>query len=89
MIIGILSALLILVVCFVVMFIITKLIDLFNKLFRKNCFKCKHWYLHNVASFGDGCEFKCKKTGYSTIPMISINTREHWKKCDEFESKDE
>ena len=27
--------------------------------FKKNCFKCKHYKLHSVSSFGGVCKYKC------------------------------
>ena len=73
---------------FGVCYLIYAIKNWYDRTFKKDCKKCKHFYLANVASFGDGCEFRCKKTGYRTIPMISINERHHYKKCDEFESED-
>lgn len=59
---------------------------LYNKLFRKNCFKCKHWDLCDVASMGNGCKYHCKKTGFRS-EMIDMNLNEYYKKCNEFEKE--
>ena len=57
-----------------------------NRLFRKNCFKCKHWDLCDVASMGNGCKYRCKKTGFRS-GMIDMNLNKYYKKCNEFEEK--
>lgn len=88
MIIVLLEFVILIAVIFCFCWLYYKVNEWYNKTFKKDCHKCKHFYLANVASFGDGCEFACKKTGYRTIPMISINERHHYKKCDEFESED-
>ena len=35
--------------------------------FKKNCFNCKYYKLHDVASFGNSCRYKCtlKKRYYN------------------------
>lgn len=62
------------------------IIEWYNKTFKKDCFKCKHWYLHNVPSFGDGHEYRCKKKDCGTNPPMI--TGYHWYvKCKEFEKE--
>ena len=34
----------------------------FNVIFKKNCYKCKHCYLHSVPGCGDGATYKCDIT---------------------------
>lgn len=34
----------------------------FNIIFKKNCYKCKHCYLHSVPGCGDGATYKCDIT---------------------------
>lgn len=89
MIIAFLEFIILIAAIFLAGFLVNGINEWYNKTFKKDCHKCKHFYLANVASFGDGCEFACRKTGYRTIPMISINERHHWKKCNEFEEETE
>ena len=51
--------------------------------FKKNCFKCKHYNLHSVASFGGSCKYKCAlKNIYCNH---NFNDRVKLTKCKEFE----
>ena len=61
----------------------------YNKIFKKNCLQCKHCYLADVASCGDGCRYKCMKHKYETLNqrMISSNCRTLYKKCNDYERK--
>ena len=34
-------------------------IYIFNRIFLKNCYKCKHCYLHSVPGYGNGSTYKC------------------------------
>ena len=53
--------------------------------FKKNCFKCKHYKLHSVSSFGGKCKYKCTlKNIYCTH---DFNDRVKFTKCKEFEMK--
>ena len=53
--------------------------------FKKNCFKCKHYKLHSVSSFGGVCKYKCTlKNIYCTH---NFNDRVKLTKCKEFEIK--
>lgn len=70
--------------------VILFLIILFNlckwiyiKLFCVNCYKCKKYYLHDVASAGDYCYYKCTETG--NIDMHSFNDVYNYKRCKKFE----
>lgn len=54
----------------------------FKKKFKKNCYDCKYYKLHDVASCGDGCEYKCSKT--NRIDRHSMNDRTHYEKCRQF-----
>ena len=51
--------------------------------FKKNCFNCKDYKLHDVASFGNSCRYKCtlKKRYY----RHNFNDRTKLTKCKEFE----
>lgn len=40
---------------------------LFNVLFKKDCSKCKHYYLHSVTGAGDSATYKCRVDSYRTI----------------------
>ena len=76
----------------IITLIINAITNLWNHIFKKNCFDCKHWHLGNVASYGDGCEYCClKRKEISTFNryhhMISMNKRKFYTKCDQFESK--
>ena len=53
--------------------------------FKKNCFKCKHYKLHSVASFGGVCKYKCNlKNIYCNH---NFNDRVKLTKCKDFEIK--
>ena len=53
--------------------------------FKKNCFKCKYYKLHNISSFGGKCKYKCSlKNIYCTH---DFNDRVKLTKCKEFEIK--
>ena len=53
--------------------------------FKKNCFKCKHYKLHSVASFGGLCRYKC--TLKNIYCNHNFNDRVKLTKCKEFEIK--
>lgn len=40
---------------------------LFNVLFKKDCSKCKHYYLHSVTGAGGSATYKCRVDSYRTI----------------------
>ena len=82
----ILGGFIIWVVCYI---IYTLIQEFYNKIFKKNCLQCKHCYLADVASCGDGCRYKCMKHKYETLNqrMISSNCRTLYKKCNDYERK--
>ena len=51
--------------------------------FKKNCFKCKHYKLHSVSSFGGVCKYKC--TLKNIYCNHNFNDRVKLTKCKEFE----
>ena len=51
--------------------------------FKKNCFKCKHYKLHSVSSFGGKCKYKC--TLKNIYCNHNFNDRVKLTKCKEFE----
>ena len=53
--------------------------------FKKNCFKCKHYKLHSVSSFGGKCKYKC--TLKNIYCNHNFNDRVKLTKCKEFEIK--
>ena len=53
--------------------------------FKKNCFKCKHYKLHSVSSFGGVCKYKC--TLKNIYCNHNFNDRVKLTKCKEFEIK--
>ena len=53
--------------------------------FKKNCFKCKHYKLHSVSSFGGVCKYKC--TLKNIYCNHDFNDRVKFTKCKEFEMK--
>ena len=62
---------------------------LIHKLFYKNCRKCKHCKLRNVASCGDGADYSCE---VSDKPYERINKGRMvksyepiWRRCKKFE----
>ena len=53
--------------------------------FKKNCFKCKYYKLHDVSSFGGVCRYKC--TLKNIYCKHNFNDRVKLTKCKEFERK--
>ena len=53
--------------------------------FKKNCFKCKHYKLHSVSSFGGVCKYKC--TLKNIYCNHNFNDKVKLTKCKEFEMK--
>ena len=53
--------------------------------FKKNCFKCKHYKLHSVSSFGGRCKYKC--TLKNIYCNHDFNDRVKLTKCKDFEMK--
>ena len=66
--------------------IVLKIVNWYNRTFRKNCFECRNYYLSNVASYGDCCWFKCKKHN-EFDDRHSMNDRYYYRKCNDFESE--
>lgn len=57
--------------------------DKIDRKFKKNCFKCKHYKLDSVASFGGVCRYKC--TLKNIYCKHNFNDRVKLIKCKEFE----
>ena len=64
---------------------------LIHKWFYKNCRKCKHCKLRNVASCGDGADYSCEA---SDKPYERLNknrmVKSHeaiWRRCNKFEKR--
>ena len=53
--------------------------------FKKNCFDCKHYKLHDVSSCGGSCRYKCILK--NTYHKHSFNDRIKFTKCKEFKNK--
>ena len=53
--------------------------------FKKNCFKCKYYKLHDVSSFGGVCRYKC--TLKNIYCRHNFNDSVKLTKCKEFEIK--
>ena len=53
--------------------------------FKKNCFNCKYYKLHDVSSFGGICRYKC--TLKNIYCNHNFNDRVKLTKCKEFEIK--
>ena len=51
--------------------------------FKKNCFKCKYYKLHDISSFGGVCKYKC--TLKNIYCNHNFNDRVKLTKCKEFE----
>lgn len=60
----------------------------FNRHFRQNCYKCKHWYLYNVAGSGGICWYKCKQDCIKEQVRQEFNDQEYYMKCSKFEEED-
>ena len=68
--------------------IITAITEETKKIGKKNCYECKHYKLHDVASCGDGCWYKCTKHNRKDS-CVSMNETEHYEKCKFFTNKGE
>lgn len=53
--------------------------------FKKNCFRCKYYKLHDVVSVGNRCRYKCILK--NKICNHNFNDRVKFTKCKEFEIK--
>ena len=53
--------------------------------FKKNCFKCKYYKLHDVSSFGGVCRYKC--TLKNIYCRHNFNDRVKLTKCKEYKMK--
>ena len=53
--------------------------------FKKNCFKCKHYKLDSVSSFGGVCRYKC--TLKNIYCNHNFNDKVKLTKCKDFEIK--
>ena len=53
--------------------------------FKKNCFKCKYYKLHDISSFGGVCRYKC--TLKNIYCKHNFNDSVKLTKCKEFEIK--
>ena len=53
--------------------------------FKKNCFKCKYYKLHDISSFGGVCRYKC--TLKNIYCKHNFNDSVKLTKCKEFEMK--
>ena len=61
---------------------------LIHKWFYKNCRKCKHCKLHNVASCGDGADYICKVSDKPNRLNKNGMVKFHepiWRRCNKFE----
>ena len=56
-----------------------------DRKFKKNCFKCKYYKLHDISSFGGVCRYKC--TLKNIYCNHDFNDRVKFTKCKEFEMK--
>lgn len=56
----------------------------YNKKFKVNCYRCKHYKLHDVNSCG-GCTYKC--TIKDRIDKASNNCHNHYERCKSYECK--
>lgn len=78
----------IIVVLIVIYFIVRVIIEKIKKVSKKNCYKCKYYKLHSVASAGDCCWYKCVKKE-RIDNRCSFNNNEHYEKCKCFKGKGE
>lgn len=53
--------------------------------FKKNCFKCKYYKLHDVVSGGNRCRYNC--TIKNRYYNHNFNDRVKFTKCKEFEKR--
>lgn len=72
-----------LIILYVLLYI---LISFIKSLFCKNCFKCKHYKLYNVAGSGDCCWYRCDKLDITN--SHSMNDTVYYKKCKYYEEEE-
>lgn len=79
---------LIIIVGLFVLWVLCIVISSFLNLFKKDCYKCKHYDLYDVASAGDLCWYKCDLKNERDIGT-SMNTRCRYVRCKNFEKKED
>lgn len=82
-----LMPIIIITVLFVLWIIVTVVSSLLN-LFKKDCYKCKHYDLYDVASAGDLCWYKCDLKEERDVGT-SMNTKCKYVRCKNFENKED
>lgn len=66
--------------------IVIGIINRIKKIGKKNCYKCKHYDLYDVASCGDSYRYKCNK--HNRIDdSVSMNEEEHYERCENYIKK--
>lgn len=75
------------IIAIIILFIIINLIyNELKKIGKKNCYKCKHYKLHDVTSAGGYCRYRCAI--YNRIDdTCSFNDNEHYEKCKKFKGE--
>lgn len=74
-------------ILFIILSIVYFIVQEIKKIGKKNCYECKYYKLDNVASCGDCCWYRCTKYNRKD-DGTSMNTREHYEKCNCFDVKD-
>lgn len=75
------------VIVFIIWFIICLIKSWYDKMFKKNCFDCKHYYLQDVAGAGDCCWYNCKIHNEYHKDRHSMNDSYIYRKCKDFEKE--
>lgn len=80
--------LIIVVAIIFIIWLVYTVISSFLNIFKKNCYKCKHYKLYDVASAGDMCWYKCNLKDERDIGT-SMNTRYRYVRCKNYKSKED
>ena len=71
------------IIIVVIYYVLKGIIKITSKIGKKNCYKCKYYKLHDVASAGGYCWYKCTKNN-RIDSGCSFNNSEHYEKCKNF-----
>ena len=56
-----------------------------DRIFKKNCYKCKHYKFFSTFSAGQYCQYKCCLK--DRIDVNDMNETEHYEKCNDYEDE--
>lgn len=66
--------------------ILSILLTAITNIFKKNCYECKHYYLKDVASYGDACWYGCD-INKDIHDQQTMNSKSAYRKCNKYEHR--